>query len=115
MTSTPEGNTIAHVVSGTALITQSDPGSENYGIANAQTVLRHALDPTLGDTLQHRWMTNHFNVKPEIFWSQLRRRWSPGFEEVLDRGHLSGLYNPTNQIQRFACHLPIHALTNPDA
>jgi hypothetical protein len=39
---------------GVPLVTQSDPGPENFGVANAQTVIRHRLDPTLRDTLQHR-------------------------------------------------------------
>lgn len=41
---------------GIPLITQSDPGSENYGIANCQTVTRQRLDPSLQGSLQHRWM-----------------------------------------------------------
>jgi hypothetical protein len=48
------------------LVTQSDPGSENYGIANAQTVLHHLHDPTLSGTIQHRWMHQKKNVMPEI-------------------------------------------------
>ncbi|KAJ3014139.1 hypothetical protein NUW54_g1383 [Trametes sanguinea] len=48
------------------LVTQSDPGMENYGITNAHTYMRHVLDSTLSDTLQHRWMRKHMNIKPEI-------------------------------------------------
>ncbi|KAG8941619.1 hypothetical protein FRC04_004139 [Tulasnella sp. 424] len=40
---------------GMPLITQSDEGTENYGIANAQTTMRHMLDPSLEGTI-HRLM-----------------------------------------------------------
>ncbi|KAG2738001.1 hypothetical protein P692DRAFT_201874334 [Suillus brevipes Sb2] len=68
------------------MITQSDPGSENYGIANAHTMLRQMYDLSLHGTLQHRWMRTKKNVMPEIAWSQLRRRFTPGFESLLDEG-----------------------------
>ncbi|KAF7974335.1 hypothetical protein HWV62_12390 [Athelia sp. TMB] len=71
---------------GVPLITQSDPGSENYGVANAQTTIRHRLDPSLQTTIQHRWMRKHQNILSEIKWSILRRDWSPGFEDVFDKG-----------------------------
>lgn len=82
------------------LVTQSDLGTENYGVANAQTELRQKLDPGLVGTLQHRWMGKGRNVKPEIAWSQLRRRFTPGFEDLLDLGLEMGLYKP---------HIPRHA------
>ncbi|KAG2359559.1 hypothetical protein BDR07DRAFT_1452328 [Suillus spraguei] len=59
------------------LVTQSDPGTENYGIANAHTMLRQMNDPALQGTLQHRWMWTKKNVKPEITWSQLRCWFTP--------------------------------------
>ncbi|KAJ6486345.1 hypothetical protein DFH09DRAFT_948853 [Mycena vulgaris] len=72
---------------GIPLITQSDPGSENYGTANFHMVTRQRLDPTLDGTLQHKWMKEHgSNVKPEIIWSLLRHQWTPGFETILDVG-----------------------------
>ena len=80
------------------LITQSDPGSENYGIANAHTMLRHLHDPGLAGTVQHRWMRSKKNVKPEITWSQLRRRFSPGFEDLLDIGVNEGWYDMTRTL-----------------
>ncbi|KAG9008384.1 hypothetical protein FRB90_008920 [Tulasnella sp. 427] len=89
---------------GMPLITQSDRGTENYGIANAQTTMRHSLDPTLEGTIQHRFMSGHGNVKPEIAWSQLRRRWSRGWEDLLDIGHLRGLYDPDNSAHRVVFH-----------
>ncbi|KAJ6581597.1 hypothetical protein B0H19DRAFT_1251786 [Mycena capillaripes] len=72
---------------GIPLITQSDPGSENYSIANCQTVTRQRLDPLLIGTLQHRWMNKQaMNIKPEAMWSLLRRNWTPGFETKLEEG-----------------------------
>ena len=82
------------------LITQSDRGTKNNGVANAQTVLRHLHDPSLSDSLQHRWMPKGVNIKPEIFWKDLRRRWSPGFEALLDEGIENGLYDPTDILER---------------
>ncbi|KZT62181.1 hypothetical protein CALCODRAFT_426458, partial [Calocera cornea HHB12733] len=78
---------------GIPLITQSDPGTENYGIANAQTTLRQLLDPTLVGTLQHQWMRGHTNIKPEIFWSKLRRQWSEGWEALFQEGIDEGWYD----------------------
>ena len=75
------------------LITQSDLGSENYGIANAQSVLRQWNDPRLEGTVQHRWMRHKKNVMPEIAWSQLRRRFTPGFEKIIEEGVIEGWYD----------------------
>ncbi|KAG2128821.1 hypothetical protein BD769DRAFT_1628058 [Suillus cothurnatus] len=74
------------------LVTQSDPGSENNSIANGHTVLHHMQDPTLAHTLQHKFKGQHRNIKPEIFWSQLRRRWTPGFEDRYPIDYSSGQY-----------------------
>ncbi|KZT50321.1 hypothetical protein CALCODRAFT_444796 [Calocera cornea HHB12733] len=79
---------------GIPLLTQSDPGTENNGIANAQTTLRRHLDPSLEDTLQHQWMRGHANIKPEIFWSKLRRQWSQGWESLFQEGLDKGYYVP---------------------
>ncbi|CAK5278055.1 unnamed protein product [Mycena citricolor] len=76
------------------LVTQSDPGSENVGIANGHTQLRHYQDPSLIGTSQHRWMRKKKNIMPEITWSQMRRRFTPGFEDILDVGVNEGWYNP---------------------
>ncbi|PSR76901.1 hypothetical protein PHLCEN_2v8148 [Hermanssonia centrifuga] len=81
------------------LVTQSDPGSENYGIANAHTTLRHWHDPQLKGTLQHRWMRQKKNVMPEIAWSQLRRRFTPGYEDTLQQGVDQGWYNPDDPLE----------------
>ncbi|KAK6991985.1 hypothetical protein R3P38DRAFT_3409105 [Favolaschia claudopus] len=81
-------------VGGVPLISQSDAGSENYGIANCHTVIRQRLDPTLAGTLQHRWMgKDGLNVKPEAGWSYFRRWFTPAFENILDDGVHQGLYN----------------------
>ncbi|KAG1724901.1 uncharacterized protein EDB91DRAFT_1331176 [Suillus paluster] len=86
------------------LVTQSDPGSENNGIANGHTLLRHMQDPTLARTLQHKFKGQHRNIKPKIFWSQLRRRWTPGFEDILDYGINNGIYNPDDALERLVFH-----------
>ncbi|KAF8169351.1 hypothetical protein BJ912DRAFT_1025640 [Pholiota molesta] len=70
------------------LITQSDLGSENYGIANAHTMLRQLHDPRLEGT----------NVKPEIAWSQFRRRFTPGFESILQEGVTAGWYDTSRPL-----------------
>ncbi|KAJ7357893.1 hypothetical protein DFH08DRAFT_911633 [Mycena albidolilacea] len=76
---------------GIPLITQSDPGGENYGIANCHTSTCQPLDPSLEGTLQHRWMKDKMNIKPEATWSQMRRQFTPGFENILDAGVAQGL------------------------
>ncbi|KAH7904042.1 hypothetical protein BJ138DRAFT_1186917 [Hygrophoropsis aurantiaca] len=83
------------------LITQSDPGSENFSVANAHTTIRHRLDPSLADTLQHRWMRKHQNIKPEIHWSVFRRDFTPGFENILDEGVNDGLYDVNNTLENY--------------
>ena len=54
-----------------SLVSQSNPGTENIGLANAQTMLRQLHDPTLVGTLQHRFLYKKKNIIPEISWSQL--------------------------------------------
>ena len=83
------------------LITQSDPGTENFGIANAQTMLWQWHDEGLVGTLQHRWMWLKKNIMPEIAWSQLRCRFTPGFKSILDCGVEEGWYNSNNTLQRY--------------
>lgn len=83
-------------------MTQSDPGSENYGIANCHTVTRQRLDPLLIGTLQHRWMNKlkAMNVKPEVLWSLLRRNFAPGFEDVLEEGIRNNLFNVNDPLHQ---------------
>lgn len=58
-----------------------------------QSVLRQWNDPLLKGTVQHRWMRHKKNVMPEIAWSQLRRRFTPGFEGILQEGVTNGWYD----------------------
>ncbi|GJE88520.1 hypothetical protein PsYK624_046030 [Phanerochaete sordida] len=90
----------ARRLGGIPLITQSDLGSENFGIANAHTSIRQHLDPSLRGTLQHKWMNKHNNIKPEIAWKQFRVRFAPGFELLFDEGLDKGWYDPGNTLQR---------------
>ncbi|KAF9058321.1 hypothetical protein BDP27DRAFT_1372793 [Rhodocollybia butyracea] len=39
------------------------------------------------------------NIKSEINWSIYRRDFAPGFEELFNRGLLSGLYNPDKNLE----------------
>nr|GAT43856.1 predicted protein [Mycena chlorophos] len=87
------------------LVTQSDPGVENFGIANGQTMLRQLHDPELSGTLQHCWMKHKKNVYPEIYWSQLRHRWTPGFEKILELNVVNEWYNPGNLLQALVFRL----------
>ncbi|KAG2112919.1 hypothetical protein BD769DRAFT_1391758 [Suillus cothurnatus] len=86
------------------MVTQSDPGMENYGIANAHTMLQQMYDPALQGTLQHRWMQIKKNVKPEITWSQLWCQFTPSFETHLDAGVESGWYDSDNTLQVMIFH-----------
>ncbi|KAG1884005.1 hypothetical protein F4604DRAFT_1878823 [Suillus subluteus] len=86
------------------LVTQSDPGTENNGIANGHTMLRHLQDPVLARMLQHKFKGKHHNIKPEIFWSQLCRRWAPGFEDILDFGLNNGIYDPDDALEKLVFH-----------
>ncbi|RXW16940.1 hypothetical protein EST38_g8913 [Candolleomyces aberdarensis] len=81
------------------LLTQSDPGRENTRVANAQSLIRQSLDPELQGKVQHNWKRNKSNVKAEIEWSQLRRRWSPGFESILEEGVREGIYDTSKPIE----------------
>ncbi|EJD33870.1 hypothetical protein AURDEDRAFT_76626 [Auricularia subglabra TFB-10046 SS5] len=83
---------------GVCLVTQSDPGGENYGIANPHTVIRQHLDPSLAGTIQHRWMRKGVNVKSEIKWSVFRRQFAPGFEGLLEYGLTMDIYKPTDAL-----------------
>ncbi|KAJ7882973.1 hypothetical protein B0H14DRAFT_3082462 [Mycena olivaceomarginata] len=81
------------------LISQNDPVNENIGLANGHTLLRRWHDPCLLNTLQHRRMNEKMNVMPEIGWSQLRHRFTPGFEDVLDIGVKNGWHDPSILLQ----------------
>lgn len=85
------------------MYSQSDPGTENYGVANMHTTIRQFLDNTLAATIQHRWMRKHQNIKPEIFWSGFRRHFMPGFENLLMNG--GGVYNDGDHLQTYVWKL----------
>ena len=38
------------------------------------------------------------NVKPEIAWSQFRRRFTPGFEKIIQEGVTAGWYDTTRPL-----------------
>lgn len=75
------------------------------GIANGHTILRHYQDPSLEGTVQHQYMWEKKNVMPEIEWSQLRRRWTPGFEDLLDYGMQQGWHSCENTLEKFVIYL----------
>lgn len=75
-------------------VTFSDPGSENFGLANAQSTLRQLIDPSLEGTMQHKWMQKHSNIKPEIQWSQFRARAAHEIEPLMEEGLEKEWYNP---------------------
>jgi hypothetical protein len=83
------------------IITQSDPGHENNGVANAQTVIRQTLDASLAGTMQHRFAKGHNNILSEIKWSVFRRDFSPGFENILEEGILKGWYDVNDTIEMY--------------
>ncbi|KZV92964.1 hypothetical protein EXIGLDRAFT_613613, partial [Exidia glandulosa HHB12029] len=82
------------------LVTQSDPGGENYGIARPHTAIRQHLDPSLVGTIQHRWMREKMNIVSEIKWGVFRRQFSPGFEGVLEEGVTMGWYMPGDNLHK---------------
>ena len=86
---------------GIRLLTMSDHGWENNGIANIHTTVQHQLDPSLCGTLQHRWCIDKTNIKAEASWSQFRSQWAPGFEDVLDLRVNTGLYNPLDPLEKY--------------
>ena len=83
------------------IITQSDPGHENNGVANAHTVIRQMLDPSLAGTMQHRFAKGHNNILSEIKWSVFRRDFSPGFENILEEGIQKGWYDVDDTIEKY--------------
>ncbi|CAK5267931.1 unnamed protein product [Mycena citricolor] len=91
------------IVIGIPMLSQSDPGSENFGIAYCHTTTRQTLDPALQGTLQHRWTNKHkgSNIKPEIGWLILRRTFTEGFESILQWGVDHDLYDTDNRLHKW--------------
>ncbi|THU84530.1 hypothetical protein K435DRAFT_806624 [Dendrothele bispora CBS 962.96] len=77
----------------------SDPGSENFGVANMHTEIRQRLDSGLRGTLQHRFMRKRKNIKSEANWSIYHRDFAPGFEDLFLKGLLSGDYDPDDPLE----------------
>ncbi|KAJ7773757.1 hypothetical protein B0H14DRAFT_3894610 [Mycena olivaceomarginata] len=73
------------------LLTFSDTGRENNGIAKCHSTMRQRLDPSLRGTIQHKWFYDKMNIKSEISWGRLRRGWATGFEMLLDQGEIHGI------------------------
>ncbi|KIK80942.1 hypothetical protein PAXRUDRAFT_157290 [Paxillus rubicundulus Ve08.2h10] len=80
------------------LVTQSDPCTENFGIANTQTILWQMHDPALSGFVQHQWMCKK-NIMPEIAWSQLHHHFTPRFKALLEQGVEAGWYDINNTLQ----------------
>ena len=85
---------------GVPIIMQSDPGTENYGVANVHTSIRHRLNPNLSNTLQHCFSRGHNNILSEIKWSIFRQDFSPGFEDILQHGVDSGWYDVNDVLEK---------------
>ncbi|KAF8574687.1 hypothetical protein K439DRAFT_1624140 [Ramaria rubella] len=96
-------NSNPHLIS-IPLLSQSDPGPENYGVANSHTGICHYYDLSLVGTSQHKWKRKHQNVKPEIEWAMLRHRWTPGFEDKLDHTLNHNIYNPDDELKVLVFH-----------
>lgn len=67
-------------------------------------MLRQWHDEALVGTLQHRWMRLRKNIMPEIAWSQLRRRFTPGFESILEQGIALDWFDPDNSLHMYVHH-----------
>ena len=93
------------ILVGVPLLTFSDTGRENNGIANCQSTMRQRIDPSLHGTLQHKWFYEKMNIKSEIGWAQVRRGFSPGFEDILQHGEVLGLIDFKQQTPVETCVL----------
>ena len=102
-------NRLRWVFLGIPLLTMSDPGSENNGIANMHTLTRHQLDLSLCGTLQHLFCCDKKNIKSEIGWSQFRAQWAPGFEDFFDFGVNSGFYTALDPLEKYAYWVTVDA------
>jgi len=83
------------------IITQSDPGTEHFGVANAHTTIWQHLDPMLAGTLQHCFAKGHNNILSEIKWSVFCCDFSPGFEDVLEHGVNNGWYDVNDALEKY--------------
>ena len=90
----------SNVVSGAPMFTQSDPGTENYGVANVHTLIRHRLDPNLANSLQHHFAARPNNIHSEFRWTSFWRDFSPGFGDELQKGVDHGWYNVNETLDK---------------
>ncbi|KAI6143941.1 hypothetical protein BKA82DRAFT_4017173 [Pisolithus tinctorius] len=67
------------------MVTQSDPGMENFGIANTQTMLQQLHDPTLRGFVQHCWVHTKKNIMLEITWMVFCWLFIPWLQRELDQ------------------------------
>ena len=73
---------------------------------NAHTVIRHRLDPSLANTLQHRFASGHNNILSEIKWSVFHCDFSPGFKDVLEHGIQRGWYDVNDTLENWVISYP---------
>ena len=71
-----------------------------YVVANIHTNIRHTLNPSLSDTLQHQWCFNKSNVKLEIIWMVFHCYFTPGFEDIFDCGVNNEWYDINDPIEK---------------
>ena len=76
---------------GAPMITQSDSGTENHGVANVHTLIRHRLDPSIANCRQHRFAPGCNNILSK--WSVFWRDFNPGFGDELQKGVDNGWYD----------------------
>ncbi|KAJ7223200.1 hypothetical protein GGX14DRAFT_557771 [Mycena pura] len=90
---------------GIPLLTFSNPGGENNGIANVQSTIRQRLNPNLVGTVQHMWFFDKMNIKSEIGWSIIRQNFAPGFEALMEKGETMGYidFKMPTLVETYAC------------
>lgn len=84
---------------GMPMLTQSDPGTENFGIANVQSTLCQMLDSSLSGTMQHIRLRKHGNIKPEVFWAGYQKQLATGLEPFISIRLEEGFFNPDTHIE----------------
>ena len=89
------GVTYDYCIVGILIITQSDPGTENNGVANAHIMIWQCLDPNLANTLQHHFTTGHNKILSEIKWSVFCQDFSPDFKDM------NGWYDVNNTLEKW--------------
>ena len=92
---------IYYTRAGVPRVTQSGKGRENSNAAHAHTHIRRTLDPQLSDTIQHQWTHGDSNIGPGQMWWRFRKTWSPGFEDLLEKGITNQWYNADDIADRY--------------